>query len=69
MGAKRTVDERVRLDEKALLDRNELSQYLSIGLNNANEVGIQANAIVRIGKTRVLYRREAIDDYLEEISE
>ena len=68
MGRKRTVDERVRLDEMKALNREQLADYLSIGTQNATKIAEEAEAIIRVGK-RVLFNRSLIDEYIDEISE
>lgn len=48
-----------------LLGINELMSYTSLGKNNAQRLGNNANAIVRVGK-RVLYDRRKIDKYIDD---
>lgn len=54
----------IPLNEKALLSINDLRSYLSLGRNNAQEIGRTAGAEVRLGG-RVLYSRRKIDEYIE----
>mgnify|MGYP001230968824 CR=1 FL=1 len=68
MARKRTVDDRVRLDEMKALNREQLADYLSIGTQNATKLAEEAGAIIRVGK-RVLFNRSLIDEYIDEISE
>ena len=68
MGRKRTVDERVRLDEMKALNREQLADYLSIGTQSATKIAEEAGAVIRIGK-RVLFNRDLVNQYIDEISE
>jgi len=52
------------MENKKLLGEKDLMQYLSIGRNAARTVGRNAGAVVHIGK-RILYRREAIDQFVD----
>lgn len=51
-----------------LLGINELMSYTSLGKNNAQKLGQNANAMVRFGK-RVLYDRKKIDEWIDRQSE
>ena len=53
------------MDYGRLLGINELMSYTSLGKNNAQKLGQNANAMVRFGK-RVLYDRRKIDKYIDE---
>lgn len=68
MGRKRTVNERVRLDEMKALNREQLADYLSLGTQNATKLAEEAGAVIRIGK-RVLFNRDLVNQYIDEISE
>lgn len=68
MGRKRTVDERVRLDEMKALNREQLADYLSLGTQSATKLAEEAGAVIRIGK-RVLFNRDLVNQYIDEISE
>ena len=60
----RIQESNVPLNEKALFSINDLRNYLSLGRNNAQEVGRTAGAEVKFG-SRVLYSRRKIDEYIE----
>lgn len=51
------------LSEKALLDAQNLATYLDIGEALARQIGKQADAEVRFGRT-VRYRKDKIDLFL-----
>lgn len=68
MARKKTVNERVRLDEMKALNREQLADYLSLGTQNATKLAEEAGAVIRIGK-RVLFNRDLVDRFIDEISE
>ena len=49
---------------KKLMNIKELMDYLACGRNKAREIGIKANAVVKIGRKNV-YRVESIDEYVD----
>ena len=49
---------------KKLMNIKELMEYLACGRNKAREIGIKANAVVKIGRKNV-YRVESIDEYVD----
>ena len=49
---------------KQLMNIKELMDYLACGRNKAREIGIKANAVVKIGRKNV-YRVESIDEYVD----
>lgn len=54
--------------EARLMTAAEVAKYLSLGLNNAVTVANEAGARRQFGK-RVLYDRQAIDEYLNGMTE
>lgn len=58
------TEKAVNLEGKRLLDIKELCFYLSLGRNNASELGKEAGARVQFG-TRVLYDRKKIDAWID----
>ncbi len=59
--------EQVESIQSRLLGIEGLMEYLSLGRNNARQLGKDSCAIIRIGR-RVLYDRKKIDEYLESIA-
>ena len=51
-----------------LIDLKTLQSYVGLGEKNAAQLGREAGAVVRYG-TRVLYDRERIDKYIDELRE
>ena len=51
-------------EKKLLVDINGLQEILSIGKNTAAKIGIEAGAIVKIGR-RTLYSTKKIQEYIE----
>ena len=49
---------------KKLMNIKELMDYLACGRNKAREIGIKANAVVKIGR-KYVYRVESIDEYVD----
>ena len=49
---------------KKPMNIKELMDYLACGRNKAREIGIKANAVVKIGRKNV-YRVESIDEYVD----
>lgn len=56
------------MNEKRLLDANEVCIYLSLGRNKGIEFAKSINAERKIGR-RSLYDRNVIDKYLDEQAE
>lgn len=56
------------VNEKRLLDANEVCMYLSLGRNRGVEFAKSAGAEVKIGR-RCLYDRVVIDRALDKLSE
>lgn len=55
----------VNLNEKRLLDANEVCYYLSLGRNRGIEFARSIGAEIKVGR-RSLYDRAKIDRYLDE---
>lgn len=51
-----------------LIGLKALQSYVGLGEKNAAQLGREAGAVVRYG-TRVLYDREQIDRYIDELRE
>ena len=51
-----------------LIDLKTLQVYTGLGEKRAAQLGREARAVIRYG-TRVLYDREAIDGYIDELKE
>ena len=68
MSRRRSIDERVRLDEKILLSIPETGQILSMGTQNAQKLATEAGAIVRV-KSRIFVNREILQEYANDIAE
>ena len=56
----------IPLNEKALLSMEDLMAYTSSGYPTARKLAEEAGATVKLG-TRVLFKREKIDEYLSSI--
>lgn len=50
------------------LDINLLTKHTHLGVNRARDLGVASGAAVRFGG-RILYDREKIDAYLEQLAE
>ena len=59
-----TEPEQVESIQSRLLGIEGLMEYLSLGRNNARQLGKDSRAVIRVGR-RVLYDRKKIDEYLE----
>jgi hypothetical protein len=57
-----------QINMKMLVTTKELAQILSIGINNARNVGEQAGAVIHIGKRR-LYNLSKIEQYIDSHTE
>lgn len=55
-------------DNKMAVDINGLQAMLSVGRNTADEVGVKAGAVIRLGK-RKLYNVKKIEAYLDNLTE
>lgn len=56
------------LNDKRLLDANEVCYYLSLGRNRGVEFAKSIGAEVKVGR-RCLYDRVKLDQYLNELTE
>lgn len=64
------MNKRQKIDtpNKLAVDLNELRAMLSLGRNNAAELGEKAGAVIRVGR-RKLYNVKKIERYINTISE
>lgn len=64
----RTAESSLDITQKILLNTQDLQELLSCGYSSAVKLGMNAQARVKIGK-RVLWNRQRIEAYLNDITE
>ena len=64
----RKTNSTIESDNKITVDINELKEMLSIGRNNAAEIGEKAGAVIRIGR-RKLYNVRKVTEYMDKLTE
>lgn len=64
----KTAESNLDITQKLLLNTQELQAILSCGYSSAVKLGMDAQAKIKIGK-RVLWNRQKVEAYLNEITE
>lgn len=64
----KTAESSLDITQKLLLNTQDLQELLSCGYSSAVKLGMNAQARVKIGK-RVLWNRQRIEAYLNDITE
>ena len=64
----KTAESSLDITQKLLLNTKDLQEILSCGYSSAVKLGMDAQAKIKIGK-RVLWNRQRIENYLNDITE